>query len=364
MSQAPGRLLHQLVEQHVALTGCHLVLTDRGHTGREGEGVSGNYPQIPRRPPGPREAAEERPALPQQALCPPGASRWGRGGVGRRPFSPRVVVDVPPGLAPAQGCVVATVDAARVVAEGVQLVHGASCGAGAVEPSQRRRSPRPLTSRPSGPPSLTSSVTGKVPEAQPLQREVDTHRAFLDGASGGGKPIQICARVKEQGKGRRPVRGTEGSEAARPLPPRGAPSRAGQGAVAELPCPPLHTWGVRNKTGGRRQNLKVRIRSTRIRGNLCTVNFLVLRVFCRHRSHTWRNVRCQATVPLASMGFPNPDAARLSRLPVTCAASGLLPWPRRLGHPRDPNTNPDKHSPHESIMRPPVPTWSPPGPPP
>lgn len=70
MSQAPGWLLHQLVEQHVALTGRHLVFTDRGDT--------------------------------------------------------RVIVDVPASLAPAQGCVVAIVDAARVVAKGVQLIHGAS----------------------------------------------------------------------------------------------------------------------------------------------------------------------------------------------------------------------------------------------
>ena len=43
-----------------------------------------------------------------------------------RLFSPRVIVDVPASLAPAQGCVVAVVDAARVVAKGVQLIHGAS----------------------------------------------------------------------------------------------------------------------------------------------------------------------------------------------------------------------------------------------
>lgn len=44
--------------------------------------------------------------------------------------------------------------------------------------------------------------------------------------------------------------------------------------------------GSEKKSGWKKQDLKIRIRSTRIRGNLCTVNFLVLRVFCRHRSHT------------------------------------------------------------------------------
>lgn len=31
VSQAPKWFLHQLVEQHVALTGCHLIFTDRGN---------------------------------------------------------------------------------------------------------------------------------------------------------------------------------------------------------------------------------------------------------------------------------------------------------------------------------------------
>lgn len=59
-----------MVEQHVALTGRHLVFTDRGDT--------------------------------------------------------RIIVDVPASLAPAQGRVVAVVDAARVVAKGIQLIDGAS----------------------------------------------------------------------------------------------------------------------------------------------------------------------------------------------------------------------------------------------
>lgn len=46
----------------------------------------------------------------------------------RRLFSPRVVVDMPTSLAPAQGCVVAIVDTARVVAKGIQLIYGASFG--------------------------------------------------------------------------------------------------------------------------------------------------------------------------------------------------------------------------------------------
>lgn len=29
VSQAPKWFLHQLVEQHIALTGCHLIFTDR-----------------------------------------------------------------------------------------------------------------------------------------------------------------------------------------------------------------------------------------------------------------------------------------------------------------------------------------------
>lgn len=36
VSQAPRWLLHQLVEQHVALTGCHLIFTDRGDTTKKG----------------------------------------------------------------------------------------------------------------------------------------------------------------------------------------------------------------------------------------------------------------------------------------------------------------------------------------
>lgn len=70
LSQAPKWFLHQLVEQHVALTGCHLIFTDRGNAG--------------------------------------------------------VIVDMPTSLAPAQGCVVAIVDTTRVVAKGIQLVDRAS----------------------------------------------------------------------------------------------------------------------------------------------------------------------------------------------------------------------------------------------
>lgn len=39
VSQAPGWLLHQLVEQNVALTGRHLVFTDRGDAGEKADGV-------------------------------------------------------------------------------------------------------------------------------------------------------------------------------------------------------------------------------------------------------------------------------------------------------------------------------------
>ena len=70
VSQAPRRLLHQLVEQHVALTGRHLIFTDRGDTG--------------------------------------------------------IIVDMPTSLALAQDCVVSVVDTTRVVAKSVQLVDRAS----------------------------------------------------------------------------------------------------------------------------------------------------------------------------------------------------------------------------------------------
>lgn len=75
-------------------------------------------------------------------------SRTGRNP--RRLCSPRVVVDMPTSLAPAQGCVVAVVDTARVVAEGVQLVHRASCGVG-VDGTPPSRPCPPLPSLP-GPP--------------------------------------------------------------------------------------------------------------------------------------------------------------------------------------------------------------------
>lgn len=98
--------------------------------------------------------------------------------------------------------------------------------------------------------------------------------------------------------------------------------------------PPLQTWGAGKDTGGRSKNRKSRIRSTRMRGNLCTVSFLVLRVFCRHRSHTWINVQRRVAVPLTSTGFSN----TLTRI-RTCYASRYFHtlWatplcPRSLGY--------------------------------
>lgn len=86
--------------------------------------------------------------------------------------------------------------------------------------------------------------------------------------------------------------------------------------------------------GGRSKNRKSRIRSTRMRGNLCTVSFLVLLVFCRHRSHTWINVQRRVAVPLTSTGFSN----TLTRI-RTCYASRYFHtlWatplcPRSLGY--------------------------------
>lgn len=140
MSQAPGWLLHQLVEQHVALTGRHLVFTDRGDTRKKGHGERGVIISAcstsPQDQPHSIQAVIRIPTPPP----PPGTVlSWGfffgkgvRAAVGTGPegssrlFSPRVIVDVPASLAPAQGCVVAVVDAARVVAKGVQLIHGAS----------------------------------------------------------------------------------------------------------------------------------------------------------------------------------------------------------------------------------------------
>lgn len=46
VSQAAGRLLRQLVEEHVALAGRHLVLTDRGDPGRRGGGRARSFPHI------------------------------------------------------------------------------------------------------------------------------------------------------------------------------------------------------------------------------------------------------------------------------------------------------------------------------
>lgn len=134
VSQAPGRLLHELVEQHVALTGCHLVLTDRRDPGgREpGKGLS-PFLHVPLLPP--RSSLQ----LPSQA--PPS---WGCSGNGTG-VSPGVIVDTPAGLAAAQCCVVAVVDAARVVAEGVQLVDGASCGVRDHHVLQSRLCPLPLS---------------------------------------------------------------------------------------------------------------------------------------------------------------------------------------------------------------------------
>lgn len=71
VSQTPGWLLPQLVEQHIALTGCHLIFTDRGDM--------------------------------------------------------RVTVDVPAGLAPAEGCKVLIVDTAPSRYKGHTGLRALSC---------------------------------------------------------------------------------------------------------------------------------------------------------------------------------------------------------------------------------------------
>lgn len=116
-----------------------------------------------------RRKQRERPPLPSAGTLSPWGFMLGTGagqGLDRRPFSPRVIVDVPPSLAPAQGCVVATVDAARVVAKGIQLIHGASCrvrGRGIVTAVPTPTLPPLRSLLRTFPTSLTSFVTGKVP---------------------------------------------------------------------------------------------------------------------------------------------------------------------------------------------------------
>lgn len=86
----------------------------------------------------------------------------------------------------------AVVDAARVVAQGVQLIDRASCGAEAVGAGRGWAPARlPFCCSQGLPTRLTGFVAGKIPQTQALQREVHTYRTFLDGASGGGKPIKI-----------------------------------------------------------------------------------------------------------------------------------------------------------------------------
>lgn len=194
VSQAPGWLLHQLVEQNVALTGRHLVFTDRGDAGEKadgvGVGISAVDPSSPWIPTSPQiilPAAGTPGILLSQGCCRLGQSVPAAVGMGRgwrgRPFSPRVIVDMPTSLAPTQSCVVAVVDAARVVAEGIQLIDRASWGFGGQRTAELHRArAQAHTPSPSGelfrslPPSrLTSFVTGKVSQAQSLQREIHTY---------------------------------------------------------------------------------------------------------------------------------------------------------------------------------------------
>lgn len=79
VSQAPQWLLHQLVEQHIALTGCHLVFTDRGDTTKKGDGegvvIIHVYYPLPMRSTSQHPRRDERAHLPfDQALCPPEVS--------------------------------------------------------------------------------------------------------------------------------------------------------------------------------------------------------------------------------------------------------------------------------------------------
>lgn len=90
-----------------------------------------------------------------------------------RLFSPRVIVDMPASLAPAQGCVVAVVDAARVVAKGIQLVHGASFRVGDHQSLQSELCPVPLPpspSRSSSAPSLPHSPALSLAKSPRLSR--------------------------------------------------------------------------------------------------------------------------------------------------------------------------------------------------
>ena len=90
-----------------------------------------------------------------------------------RLFSPRVVVDMPASLAPAQGCVVAVVDAARVVAKGIQLVHGASFGVRDHQSLQSELCPLllpPSPSRSSSAPSLPHSPALSLAKSPRLSR--------------------------------------------------------------------------------------------------------------------------------------------------------------------------------------------------
>lgn len=76
---------------------------------------------------------------------------------------------MPTSLAPAQGCVVAIVDAAGVVAKGIQLIYGASCVVRNEQILQVELCPAPTLSLPftgllrTFPARLTGFVTGKIP---------------------------------------------------------------------------------------------------------------------------------------------------------------------------------------------------------
>lgn len=161
VSQAPGRLLHQLVEQHVALAGCHLVFTDRGDTRKKGGGagvvIIPVYSLLPQ---------DQPPSIWDQRSAHTRESVGAAAGMGQewrgRPFSPRVIVDMPASLAPAQGCVVAVVDAARVVAKGVQLIDGASCG------SESPNSTVTAVPTPTLPPSQRSAPGPSLPDSPAL----------------------------------------------------------------------------------------------------------------------------------------------------------------------------------------------------
>lgn len=107
---------------------------------------------------------------------------------------PGVVVDTPASRVPAEGSVVAVVDAARVVAEGIEAVDRAACDG------------RPSSALPWGigtahttcpPTRLTRLLAGELPQVELLQREVHEDGALLDGVAGSGEPIQVWAASRK-----------------------------------------------------------------------------------------------------------------------------------------------------------------------